>query len=215
MKNKNKYNYLVIEGNIGAGKTSLATMIARDYGARLILEQFDDNPFLAKFYARPERYAFPLEMSFLAERYNQLKHELAHPELFTTFTIADYYFSKSLIFAQNNLKRDEYNLYKQIFSIIYETLPRPDLYVYLHASVEKLLKNIAERGREYEKHIRPEYLEKIQQGYFRFMQQEKKIPFLVVDINRIDFVKNREDYNKLTTLIFSGDYPRGITRKTV
>ncbi|HHJ11473.1 MAG TPA: deoxynucleoside kinase [Bacteroidetes bacterium] len=212
MKKKIKYNYIVIEGNIGAGKTSLATMIARDYGARLILEQFEDNPFLAKFYVQPERYAFPLEMSFLTERYNQLKHELAHPELFTSFTIADYYFSKSLIFAQNNLNRDEYNLFQQIFSIIYDTLPRPDLYVYLHVSIERLLKNIAQRGRDYEKNIHTEYLEKIQNGYFRFMRQEKYIPFLVLDINNIDFVKNRGDYKKLTHIIFSGDYTPGITR---
>ncbi|MCD6202660.1 MAG: deoxynucleoside kinase [Bacteroidales bacterium] len=209
---KIKYAYIVIEGNIGAGKTSLASMIAKDYRARLILEQFSDNPFLAKFYAQPERYAFPLEMSFLAERYNQLKHELAQPELFTSFTIADYYFSKSLIFAQNNLGRDEYILYQQIFSIIYDTLPRPDLYVYLHVSIERLLKNIALRGRDYEKNIHAEYLEKIQNGYFRFMRQEKDISFLVIDIDNIDFVKNLEDYKKLTHLIFSGNYPPGITQ---
>ena len=212
---KVKYRYIVIEGNIGAGKTSLATMISRDYGARLILEQFADNPFLAKFYRHPERYAFPLEMSFLAERYNQLKHELAHRELFSTFTIADYYFSKSLIFAQNNLERDEYNLYHKIFSIIYDTLPRPDLYVYLHVSVERLMENIARRGRDYEKHIKAEYLEKIQKGYFRFMEQEKSISFLVIDINNIDFVNNHIDYEKLTRLIFSERYQTGITRKLI
>ncbi len=207
-----KYNYLVIEGNIGAGKTTLATRIAGEEGARLILEQFEDNPFLAKFYAHPERYAFPLEMSFLAERYNQLKLELAHPELFSSFTIADYYFSKSLIFAKNTLERDEYNLYRNIFMIIYQTLPRPDLYVYLHASVERLLRNIAHRGRDYEKHITRDYLEKIQNGYFESFRHEKEMRILVVDINAIDFVKNREDYQKLKDIIFSGNYKKGITR---
>ena len=207
-----KYNYLVIEGNIGAGKTTLATRLAEEYRARLILEQFEDNPFLAKFYANPERYAFPLEMSFLAERYNQLKMELAHPDLFSAFTIADYYFSKSLIFAKNTLERDEYRLYRNIFMIIYQTLPRPDLYVYLHASVERLMGNIAKRGRDYEKHITPEYLKKIQDGYFESFRHEPGMRFLVVDINGIDFVKNRRDYEKLKEIIFNGDYQAGITR---
>ncbi len=210
-----KYSYLVIEGNIGAGKTTLATRIAEDHGARLILEQFEDNPFLAKFYANPERYAFPLEMSFLAERYNQLKMELAHPELFTPFTVADYYFSKSLIFARNTLEPEEYRLYRNIFMIIYQTLPRPDLYVFLHASVERLLQNIAQRGREYEKHITADYLKKIQEGYYDSFRHEKEMRILVLDINDIDFVKNESDYKKLKEMIFSGEYGNGITRMKV
>ena len=210
-----KYNYLVIEGNIGAGKTSLATRIAEEEGARLILEQFEDNPFLPRFYADPERYAFPLEMSFLAERYNQLKLELAHPDLFSSFTIADYYFSKSLIFAKNTLEKDEYRLYRNIFTIIYQTLPRPDLYVYLHASVDRLLRNIALRGREYEKHITPDYLKKIQDGYFESFRQEKGMRIVIVDINDIDFVKSETDYRKLKEIIFSGSYDQGIARVKV
>ncbi len=210
-----KYNYLVIEGNIGAGKTSLATRIAEEEGARLILEQFEDNPFLPRFYADPERYAFPLEMSFLAERYNQLKLELAHPDLFSSFTIADYYFSKSLIFAKNTLEKDEYRLYRNIFTIIYQTLPRPDLYVYLHASVDRLLRNIALRGREYEKHITPDYLKKIQDGYFESFRQEKGMRIVIVDINDIDFVKSETDYLKLKETIFSGSYDQGIARVKV
>ena len=210
-----KYNYLVIEGNIGAGKTTLATRIAEEEGARLILEQFEDNPFLPRFYADPERYAFPLEMSFLAERYNQLKLELAHPDLFSSFTIADYYFSKSLIFAKNTLEKDEYRLYRNIFTIIYQTLPRPDLYVYLHASVDRLLRNIAMRGREYEKHITPEYLKKIQDGYFESFRQEKGMRIVIVDINDIDFVKSETDYRKLKEIIFSGSYDQGIARVKV
>ncbi len=210
-----KYNYLVIEGNIGAGKTTLATRIAEEEGARLILEQFEDNPFLPRFYADPERYAFPLEMSFLAERYNQLKLELAHPDLFSSFTIADYYFSKSLIFAKNTLEKDEYRLYRNIFTIIYQTLPRPDLYVYLHASVDRLLRNIAMRGREYEKHITPEYLKKIQDGYFESFRQEKGMRIVIVDINEIDFVKSETDYRKLKEIIFSGSYDQGIARVKV
>lgn len=187
-------------------------MIAQDFHARLIKEQFEDNPFLAKFYKQPGRYAFPLEMSFLAERYNQLKHELAHPELFTSFTIADYYFPKSLIFARNTLEGDEYKLYRQIFSIIYDRLPRPDLYVYLHVSVEQLLKNIAVRGRKYEKDILTGYLGKIQEGYFQYFRQEKGIRFLVIDINQIDFVHNKRDYKRLIKLIFSAEYDIGVNK---
>ncbi len=210
-----RYPYLVIEGNIGVGKTSLAKRIARDHGARLILEQFEDNPFLAKFYADPERYAFPLEMSFLAERYNQLKMELAHPDLFSTFTVADYYFSKSLIFARNTLEKDEYRLYRKIYNIIYSSLPRPDLYVYLHASVERLLQNIRKRGRAYERHITPEYLEKIQKGYFEYFRYEKDMRILVLDVNRIDFVANEEEYRSLEQLILEEEYKVGITRLKV
>lgn len=210
-----KRNYIVIEGNIGAGKTTLATKIAREYSARLVLEQFADNPFLPKFYKNPDRYAFPLEMSFLSERYNQLKHELSQPELFTEFTIADYYFAKSLIFARNTLQPDEFTLYHQIYSIIYEQLPKPDLYVYLHVSIERLLKNIRNRGRSYESDITAEYLEKIQDGYFSFFRQENNIPFLILDTTMIDFVENQEDYAKIKQLVLEGSYHSGTTRITV
>ena len=138
--------YLVIEGNIGAGKTTLATMLAQELNAKLILEQFADNPFLPQFYKNPERYSFPLELSFLAERYKQLNVDLRTGSLFQNLTIADYFFMKSLIFAQNTLTGDELQLYKQIFSIIYNTLPKPNLYVYLHLSTDKLLQNIKKRG---------------------------------------------------------------------
>jgi deoxyguanosine kinase len=159
----NKYNYLVLEGNIGAGKTSLSTLIAEKFNARLILEQYAENPFLPKFYAEPDRYSFPLELSFLAARYHQLHKELTSPDLFKTFTIADYFFSKSLIFAQITLQPDEFNLYRTLFNIIHQQLPKPDLFVYLHVSVDKLLSNIRKRGRDYEKSIEPEYLEKLQE----------------------------------------------------
>src|SRR5512136_16931 len=151
-----KYNYVVIEGNIGAGKTTLATRIADQFNAHLILEQFADNPFLPKFYQDPEKYSFPLELSFLASRYKQLNDELGSPDIFKAFTVADYYFTKSLVFAASTLKGDEYNLYRQIFYIIYGSLPRPDIYVYLHLSPDRLLSNIERRGRSYEKSITEE-----------------------------------------------------------
>ena len=143
-------------------------MIAEEQNAKLVLEQFADNPFLPKFYKDPIRYSFPLELSFLADRYNQIKNEVLNLDLFHPFMVADYYFAKTAIFAENTLKEDEYHLFRQIFDIIFEQMPKPDLYVYLHADVERLLDNIEKRGRDYEQNIDPAYLEKIRKGYFRF-----------------------------------------------
>lgn len=204
--------FLVIEGNIGAGKTTLAKMISANRNAKLILEQFAANPFLPKFYDDPEKYSFPLEMSFLAERYNQLKQELTNLDLFSPFTVSDYYFMKSLIFAKSTLTDDEYNLYRQFFEIIYGHLPKPDLYVYLHLSPEQLLENIKNRGREYERTITAGYLEKIHNGYLNFMKQQQDFPVLVIDSGKIDFVNNPEDYNNILDIIFNGEYQKGINR---
>ncbi|MFA8432878.1 MAG: deoxynucleoside kinase [Marinifilaceae bacterium] len=207
-----KHNFVVVEGNIGAGKTSLSHKIAEEFNAKLILEQFADNPFLPKFYNDPDKYSFPLEMSFLADRYNQLKKELSELDLFKSFTISDYYFMKSLIFSKQTLQDDEYNLYRQFFHIIYGALPKPDLYVYLHVTVENLLKNIKKRGRNYEQEISPEYLLKIQESYFEFFKQQQDLPILVVDTNRIDFMENPDDYQKLLNVIFEKEYPAGLNR---
>lgn len=205
-------NYLVIEGNIGAGKTTLALMISEKYKTKLVLEQFADNPFLPKFYENQEQYSFPLEMAFLAERYNQLNRELSHLDLFSPFTISDYYFMKSLIFAQNTLQPDEYNLYRQFFTIIYEKMPKPDLYVYLHKDTDLLMKNIAVRGRTYESFITKEYLEKISQGYFGYFRQQTDFPILIIDTNGIDFVEKPADFEKLTDTIFNSQFNKGVTR---
>lgn len=207
-----KINYLVIEGNIGSGKTTLVNMIARDFQARTIYEGFDDNPFLPKFYEDQDKFAFPLEMSFLADRYNQLKRNIREFELFSSFLVSDYYFMKSLIFAQNTLSPDEYLLYQRFFNIIYEKLPKPDLYVYLHLDTENLMKNIEKRGRDYEQNMSPEYLEKISEGYFRFFKQQDDFPLLVIDTNNIDFVKNENHYKRLLSVIFENDYKHGINR---
>ncbi|MCK4663036.1 MAG: deoxynucleoside kinase [Bacteroidales bacterium] len=208
-----KYNFIVIEGNIGVGKTTLVKKIAEQFNAKLILEQFADNPFLPKFYNDKERYSFPLEMSFLADRYNQLKKDLSNRDLFKTFTIADYYFMKSLIFSKNTLQDDEYNLYRQIFNIIYNSLPRPDLYVFLHSKTDNLIKNIKKRGRDYEQNINKEYLEKIQKGYFDFFRQQSDLKILVIDTNNINFVEKDNDYNAVVNLIFNKDYKLGINRE--
>lgn len=187
-------------------------MIAKEYNAKLVLEQFADNPFLPKFYKDQERYSFPLELSFLADRYKQIKSEVLNLDLFHPFMVADYYFAKTAIFAQNTLKDDEYRLFRQIFDIVFESMPKPDLYVYLHANVDRLLKNIALRGRDYEQEIQPEYLDKIQKGYFGFLKQIISFPILIIDTNNIDFVQNPDDYQALKNAIFNSQYKLGINR---
>ncbi len=205
-------DYLVIEGNIGAGKTTLAQMISHDFNAKLVVEQFTDNPFLPKFYEDQEKYSFPLEMSFLAERYNQLHRELSNFDLFRNFTVCDYYFMKSLIFASKTLKEDEYKLYRQFFEIIYDKMPKPDLYVYLHKTPDNLLKNIAKRGRQYEQSITHSYLEQIQDAYFSFFKQRNDLPIVIIDTNNIDFVNNPDHFKLITNCIFNTSYNKGITR---
>ncbi len=206
-----KHNFIAIEGNIGAGKTSLATMIANDYNAKLILEQFEDNSFLPKFYEDQDKYAFPLEMSFLASRFQQLKDQLGSFDLFKTFTISDYFIVKSLIFAEKTLAEDEYKLYTRFFNIIFQQIPRPDLMVYLYVTTNKLQQNIKKRGRSYEQNIQDDYLDKIQEGYFQYIKQQTKFPVLIIDTNNIDFVKSKSDYQKVIEVI-SQDYDNGVHR---
>jgi deoxyadenosine/deoxycytidine kinase len=208
------YNYIAIEGNIGAGKTSLATRIAAEFNARLILEQFEENAFLPKFYENPAKYAFPLELTFLAERYQQLKDQLSTQDMFKTFTIADYFIYKSLIFASRNLSGDELTLYTRLFNIIEAVLPKPDLLVYLYLDIKNLKRNILVRGRSYEKNIQSDYLEKIQQGYLDFIRQKHKMRVLIVDTNYMDFVNRTNDYYKILEII-SCKYDPGVHRVTV
>ncbi len=208
-----RYNFIAIEGNIGAGKTSLASMIALDYNAKIILEQFEDNSFLPKFYQDQDKYAFPLEMSFLASRYQQLNDELGPQDLFKSFTISDYYIIKSLIFAKKTLAEDEFTLYTRFFNIIHQQLPKPDLLVYLYMDTPKLQENIRQRGRAYEQDIQDEYLEKIQQGYFEFIKQQTNLRILVLDTNSLDFIKHASDYQKIIE-VMNQDYPFGVHRIT-
>ena len=206
-----KYNFIAIEGNIGAGKTSLATRISQEYNGKLILEQFEDNAFLPKFYENPAKYAFPLELSFLASRYQQLKDQLTHQDLFRSFTIADYFIHKSMIFAGKTLDGDERVLYTRLFKIIEASLPKPDLLVYLYLSIDRLKGNIRKRGRPYEQKIDYDYLEKIQAGYIEFLRQQQNMRILIIDTNKVDFVDRKEDYARMITLIGS-EYGIGITR---
>jgi deoxyadenosine/deoxycytidine kinase len=207
-----KYKYLVIEGNIGAGKTSLASLLAEETGSRLVLEAFSDNPFLAKFYEEPDRYAFQLELSFLSERYHQIKTELGHPDLFGQSVISDYYLAKSFIFSKYNLKDDEMKLFEKLFTIINLQAPKPDLYVYLHLPVERLLENISQRGRSYEKNIKYEYLKEVQEGYFGFFKSQQEMKILVIDSSHLDFVNIRSDFHQIKKVILDEDYSVGLNR---
>ena len=191
------HNYIAIEGNIGAGKTTLATMISEDFNAKLILERFKDNPFLPKFYEDQARYAFPLEMSFLADRYQQLLDDIGQYDLFKDFMIGDYDSNKSLIFAQITLTEEEFSLYKKLHSIMYREISRPDLYVYLYQNPERLLENIKKRGRSYEQDISENYLLKINKGYLNSIKNNRQGKIKIIDISDLDFVKNRTDYLSL------------------
>ena len=188
------FNYIAVEGNIGAGKTTLVSKIAEDFNAKTVFERFADNPFLPKFYKDQNRYAFPLEMSFLADRYQQISDDLAQFDLFKDFIVADYHIFKSLIFAKVTLAEDEFRLYKTLFDIIYKEMPKPDLYIYLYQSTERLLQNIKRRGRSYEQEIPAEYLDKINNGYLDYIKTQQDLNVLIIDISELDFLKNQEDY---------------------
>jgi deoxyguanosine kinase len=190
----NQYNYIAIEGNIGAGKSTLALKMAQDFNAKTVLERFADNPFLPKFYEDQNRYAFSLEMSFLADRYQQLSDDLSQFDLFKDFIIADYHIFKSLLFSKITLGDDEFRLYRTLFDIIYKEMPKPDLYIYLYQNTERLLQNIKNRGRSYEQDITAEYLEKINKGYLEYIKTQTNLNVLVIDVSNRDFVNKQEDY---------------------
>lgn len=208
------YHYLVVEGCIGAGKTSLARRLASDCNAELILERFAENNFLPKFYKDPEHYAFPVEMTFLTDRYEQLKNLLSSRDLFTDLVISDYFIDKSILFARNNLPADEYKLFRNIFDIITAFLPKPDLILYLYNEIPQLLQNIERRGRYYERDISAAYLESIQDSYMTYFREHPAVmPILLVETTRLDFMKNEDDYLEIKRLV-EKSYPVGIHRIT-
>ncbi len=202
MKTSNfPYKYIAIEGNIGAGKTTLSNMMAQEFKAKLILEQFTDNPFLPYFYENPERYAFPVELFFMTERHKQLQENLSQQSLFQQFTISDYFFVKTLLFAQNNLNPEEYRLFQRLFHILNATFPKPELLVYLHRSVDNLLDNIRHRGREFEQKISAEYLTQIQGAYFNYFKNVTDIPVLILYIEGSEFWDKPTEYQKIVETI--------------
>ena len=201
------YHFVTIEGNIGAGKTTLAHLLSRHYNARLVLEEFADNPFLPKFYEHPEQYAFPLELFFMAERFKQLKELIQQKDLFQSLTISDYLFTKCLLFAKVTLPDDEFRLYQRLFDIIHQQLIRPDILIYLHAPVVKLQSNIRKRNRSYEQNIPDEYLFNIQETYTHYIKQHN-LKTLFVDANNADFLGN-EHHLKVITDALEKEYPEG------
>jgi len=207
------YSHIAIEGNIGSGKTTLATMLANDMDARLVLEQFSDNPFLPKFYSDPEKHAFPLELFFMAERYHQLKN-LKEQDLFKPQIVSDYFFVKSKLFAQNNLKKDEMQLFNRLFDIMLSSLSKPDLLVYLYSDVERLQQNIKNRGRDFEQNISDEYLQNIQDKYLDFLRKQSDFPVLLLDVTNVDFVADKNIYDKIGELIFV-EYSVGVTNEAL
>src|SRR5690606_19320479 len=191
------YQFITIEGNIGAGKTTLAHLLSKHYNARLILEAFADNPFLPKFYENPGQFAFPLELFFMAERYKQLKELLQQKDMFQTVTISDYLFTKCLLFAKVNLPDDEFRLYQRLFEIIHQQLGQPDILIYLHAPVSKLQENIRKRNRIYEQNIPDEYLFNIQEKYTHYIK-DHRIKTLFVDASNADFLGNEKQLKVIT-----------------
>jgi len=203
------YNFITIEGCIGAGKTTLAQKLAQDFNAKLILEEFEGNPFLPKFYEDPERHAFPVELYFMAERFKQLKRLLSEADIFKSFTVSDFLFQKSLIFANNNLNEDEAKLYRMLFDIINLSLPKPDIVLYLYAPVDKLQQNIKKRGRDYEKNISSDYLEKIQQAYLEYFKMQTHSRIVLLNTTQLNFVENKRDYDEVIELL-NEDFEPGL-----
>ncbi len=202
-----KHHFITIEGNIGAGKTTLANLIAKKLNARLVLEEFADNPFLKKFYEEPGQYAFPLELFFMAERYKQLKDLINTKDMFQTITVSDYLFTKCLLFAKVNLPQEEFRLYQKLFDIIHQQLLKPDILIYLHAPVNKLQENIRKRSRSYEQAIPNEYLFNIQETYTSYIKQHN-ITTLFIDASNADFLNN-EAHVQVVIDALHKDYDEG------
>tara|TARA_B100001758_G_C18292098_1_gene547643 strand:- start:57 stop:692 length:636 start_codon:yes stop_codon:yes gene_type:complete len=206
-----QYKHIAIEGNIGSGKTTLASMLARDFKLRLILEEFEKNPFLPQFYESPENNAFALELFFMAERYHQFKN-LSRQDIFQPQIISDYFFVKSKLFAQNNLQFDEMQLFNRLFDIMFTSLSKPDLLVYLHSDIKRLQKNIKQRGRDFEQDISEMYLQNIQDKYLDYLRKQDDFPVLVLDITEVNFVLDKNIYKSIKELVMK-NYKQGIYHK--
>ncbi len=206
--------FIAIEGNIGAGKTTLSRRLAAEHNRRLILEEFSDNPFLPPFYREPERYAFPVELFFMAERHKQLQAELAQSDLFTNGVIADYIFVKTLLFARNTLPEEEFRLFSRLFKVMDAGFPNPDLIVYLDRPIEALQANIAKRGREYEQAMKDDYLRSVQQAYFNYFGTQQEHPVLILELGTKNFEEDEAVYASMVSLM-AASYPVGVTKITV
>ena len=191
------YHFIAVEGNIGAGKTTLSQLLSQYYNAKLMLEEFAENPFLTKFYENPKQYAFPLELFFLAERFKQQQELIKNTDLFQSVTISDYLFTKCLLFAKVNLPEEEYRLYQKMFDVFQQQLVTPDVLIYLHAPVSKLQSNIKKRNRKFEQYIPDEYLYKLQETYTSYIKQHN-IKTIFVDASNADFLYNEAHFKLIT-----------------
>lgn len=205
------YNFIAIEGNIGAGKTTFCEMLSKEYPCRLILEQFTDNPFLPLFYESPERYAFPVELFFMTERHKQLQAAFAEVDMFTPLSISDYFFIKTRLFAKNNLSSEEFRLFSRLFEVLNASFPKPDILVYLHRSVDDLMLNINKRGRNYETQISADYLLNIQNVYFEYFRTQTQLPIVIIDVEGVDFISHRHFYEGIVEVLKS-PFSKGIHR---
>ncbi|MBK6565902.1 MAG: deoxynucleoside kinase [Saprospiraceae bacterium] len=205
------YNYICIEGNIGAGKTTFCKKIQTDFECNLILEQFDDNPFLPLFYKEPERFAFTVELFFMTERYKQMQANLLNQNLFSQFTISDYAFVKTLLFAKKNLVEEEFRLFQNLYHVFDQTFPKPDLLVYFHRNVNVLQEKIKKRGRVYETEISDDYLLQVQNAYFEYFRNILSYPVLIIDVDMLDFENNNVHYEQLKYLL-TKKYNPGVHR---
>ncbi|MDX1911981.1 MAG: deoxynucleoside kinase [Saprospiraceae bacterium] len=206
------YRFIAVEGNIGAGKTTLCHQLSDRLGCALVLEQFTDNPFLPPFYEQPERYAFPVELFFMTERHKQLLEHFAQPDLFRSLTVADYFFVKTLLFAKNNLSEAEFRLFQRLFLVLNATFPKPDLLLYLHRPVPVLLKQIKKRGRNIEQNIAPDYLAEIQEAYFDYLKSETETPVVLLDLDDADFQSDPGVFEKILRLL-TETHPQGFTQR--
>ena len=192
-----KHHFIAVEGNIGAGKTTLSQLLSQHYNAKLMLEEFAENPFLTKFYENPKQYAFPLELFFLAERFKQQQDLIKTADLFQSVTISDYLFTKCLLFAKVNLTEEEYKFYHKMYDVFSQQLTQPDVLIYLHAPVNKLQSNIKKRNRKFEQSIPDEYLFKLQETYTSYIKQHN-IKTIFVDASNADFLYNEAHFKLIT-----------------
>lgn len=205
-----KYQYIAIEGVIGAGKTTIAKYLAEYFETKLLLEEFEDNPFLAKFYEEKEKYSFPLELAFLASRYHQVKNVIEKRDLFQDNIVSDFVLYKSLVFASINLKGDELDLYKKLFQIMFQQIPIPDLTIYIYHTIDSLRKNIVQRGRDYEMNIEDNYLEQLNANYLSYFKQLSQHRIVIINGNEYDIIEKPENSAKLLQLV-NTEFPLGIT----
>ncbi len=203
------HRFITIEGNIGTGKTTVCKLLAKENNLKLVLESFADNPFLPFFYDNAERYAFPVELFFMTERHKQLSENVIQSDLFQQTVLADYFFLKTVLFAKNNLNKNEFRLFQRLFKILNDTFPKPDLLIYIHRPVEVLLKNIKARNRSYEQNITATYLESLQNAYFEYFKMEQDIPILILESHDINLDKGTPQYNQLLSLMQT-EHAKGV-----